>query len=91
LFYEHYGFPEESCPITYAAPGGPELAGRIVNLLCKENIPSRIDAERDYDNGLFIRGAFPECLVEVCTGSDGVRAVADRSGKGTSCALLPAW
>jgi aromatic ring-opening dioxygenase catalytic subunit (LigB family) len=54
LFYDYYGFPEESYQITYPAPGSPELAGRIVDLLSKNNMPSRIDAERGYDHGLFI-------------------------------------
>jgi aromatic ring-opening dioxygenase catalytic subunit (LigB family) len=39
LFYDYYGFPEESYQITYPAPGSPELAGRIVDLLSKKNIP----------------------------------------------------
>ena len=54
MFYDYYGFPEEAYRITYPAPGDPELADRIVNLLGKNNIPARIDRERGFDHGLFI-------------------------------------
>jgi aromatic ring-opening dioxygenase catalytic subunit (LigB family) len=54
LFYDYYGFPDEAYEITYPAPGSPELAGRIADLLSKRSIPSRIDPERGYDHGLFI-------------------------------------
>ncbi len=54
LFYDYYGFPAESYEITYPAPGSPELAARVVDLLSKAHIASRIDAERGYDHGLFI-------------------------------------
>jgi aromatic ring-opening dioxygenase catalytic subunit (LigB family) len=55
LFYDYYGFPAESYQIKYPAPGSSELAAKVVDLLRKKNIPSRIDAQRGYDYGLFIR------------------------------------
>jgi 4,5-DOPA dioxygenase extradiol len=54
LFYDYYGFPDEAYEITYPAPGNPELAQKIAALLSKKGIPSRVDAERGYDHGLFI-------------------------------------
>jgi 4,5-DOPA dioxygenase extradiol len=54
LFYDYYGFPKESYEIISPAPGSPATAGRIVDLLGKSGIPSRIDAERGYDHGHFI-------------------------------------
>lgn len=54
LFYDYYGFPAESYKITYPAPGSPELAARIVELLGKRSIPSRVDAKRGFDHGHFI-------------------------------------
>ncbi len=54
LLYDYYGFPKEAYQITYPAPGNPDLAHKIVELLHKEDIPSRIDAQRGYDHGLFI-------------------------------------
>jgi aromatic ring-opening dioxygenase catalytic subunit (LigB family) len=54
MFYDYYGFPDEAYAITYPAPGSPELAKRIVELLNENNIPTRIDPQRGYDHGLFI-------------------------------------
>jgi 4,5-DOPA dioxygenase extradiol len=54
MFYDYYGFPPEAYKITYPAPGSPELANRIVQLLEMNKIPARIDTERGFDHGLFI-------------------------------------
>jgi 4,5-DOPA dioxygenase extradiol len=54
MFYDYYGFPDEAYEITYPAPGSPEYANRIVELLKNNNIPARIDPQRGFDHGLFI-------------------------------------
>jgi len=54
MLYDYYGFPDEAYEITYKAPGSPELANTIVELLHKSNIPSSIDSQRGFDHGLFI-------------------------------------
>ena len=54
MFYDYYGFPAEAYEITYPAPGSPELATRIAELLNKNHIPSHIDSQRGFDHGLFI-------------------------------------
>jgi 4,5-DOPA dioxygenase extradiol len=54
LFYDYYGFPEESYHITYPAPGDPALAARIVDLLHDNGVPCGVDYERGFDHGLFI-------------------------------------
>lgn len=54
MLYDYYGFPEEAYEITYPAPGNPELASRIAELLRSNAIPSRIDSQRGFDHGLFI-------------------------------------
>jgi 4,5-DOPA dioxygenase extradiol len=54
MFYDYYGFPDEAYAINYPAPGNPELANRIVGLLHKNNIASRINSSRGFDHGLFI-------------------------------------
>jgi 4,5-DOPA dioxygenase extradiol len=54
LFYDYYGFPEEAYRLTYPAPGSPDLANRIVELLHGSHIASRMDAKRGFDHGLFI-------------------------------------
>jgi 4,5-DOPA dioxygenase extradiol len=54
MFYDYYGFPAKAYEITYPAPGSPDLADRIADLLDQHGIPSRIDAKRGFDHGLFI-------------------------------------
>ena len=54
MLYDYYGFPDEAYKITYPAPGNPELAKRIVQLLETNKITAQIDTERGFDHGLFI-------------------------------------
>ncbi len=54
MIFDYYGFPDAAYEITYAAPGSPELAQRIVTLLNKNNIPATIDPHRGIDHGAFI-------------------------------------
>ncbi|MFD2113618.1 DODA-type extradiol aromatic ring-opening family dioxygenase [Thiorhodococcus fuscus] len=54
LIYDYYGFPEESYEIQYPCPGEPRLAERIHALLAEAGIPSKLDAERGFDHGLFV-------------------------------------
>ena len=54
MFYDYYGFPDEAYEINYPAPGSPELAKRIGELLRKNKIATHIDTERGFDHGLFI-------------------------------------
>jgi 4,5-DOPA dioxygenase extradiol len=54
MFYDYYGFPAEAYKITYPAPGSPELAHRIAEILKKHSLSTRIDPDRGFDHGLFI-------------------------------------
>jgi len=54
MLYDYYGFPKEAYDIEYSAPGNPEMAGKIINMLDRENIPARLDPKRGFDHGLFI-------------------------------------
>jgi len=54
LYYDYYGFPEESYHLSYPAPGDPGLAARIVTMLGDNGVPTSIDPERGFDHGLFI-------------------------------------
>ncbi|TMW59557.1 hypothetical protein Poli38472_004626 [Pythium oligandrum] len=67
LFYDYYGFPPETYEIKYPAPGHPELAKRIQDLLANQSIPSELDAKRGYDHGVFIplKLMFPDADVPV--------------------------
>ena len=54
ILYDYYGFPPESYTITWPAPGAPELASRVRELLDAAGIANAADAERGYDHGTFI-------------------------------------
>lgn len=54
MLYDYYGFPDEAYNINYPAPGSPQLAERIIELLKKNNISAQIDPKRGFDHGLFI-------------------------------------
>jgi len=54
MLYDYYGFPAESYEYKYNAPGDPDLASRIRDLLAKESIPCELDADRGYDHGVFV-------------------------------------
>ena len=54
MFYDYYGFPPETYTVNYPAPGAPESAQKIAEVLAAAGIPSRIDPTRGYDHGHFI-------------------------------------
>ena len=54
MFYDYYGFPDEAYAIQYPAPGHPDLARRIAQMLNQNQIRASIDARRGFDHGLFI-------------------------------------
>jgi 4,5-DOPA dioxygenase extradiol len=54
LFYDYYGFPDESYQITYPAPGNPALAQEISDLLTAGGIEARMDETRGFDHGVFV-------------------------------------
>lgn len=54
MFYDYYGFPAEAYEIIYPAPGSPELATRMVEVLKRHQIAAAIDTQRGFDHGLFI-------------------------------------
>jgi len=62
MLYDYYGFPPESYEITWPAPGAPELAARVRELLNTAGITSGVDAERGFDHGTFVpmKLAYPD-------------------------------
>jgi aromatic ring-opening dioxygenase catalytic subunit (LigB family) len=54
MLYDYHGFPPEAYQFTYSAPGNPQLAHDIVELLQKKGIESRLDSKRNYDHGTFV-------------------------------------
>jgi aromatic ring-opening dioxygenase catalytic subunit (LigB family) len=54
MLYDYHGFPPASYEITWPAPGDPDLAARVQELLAAAGIPSQTDAERGFDHGTFV-------------------------------------
>lgn len=54
MLYDYYGFPEESYLFKYPAPGSPELAAGISDILNKNGIKASLDSQRGFDHGLFV-------------------------------------
>lgn len=52
--YDYFGFPEHTYHIRYAAPGAPQLAQRVRELLAASGIDSREDAAHGFDHGIFV-------------------------------------
>jgi aromatic ring-opening dioxygenase catalytic subunit (LigB family) len=67
LLFDYYGFPESTCQITVPAPGAPEIATRISELLKAAGIECTYDHARDFDHGVFIplKVAFPKADVPI--------------------------
>lgn len=53
MIYDYGGFPESTYSLQYPAPGSPEVAARVVELLDAAGIAVRTDAERGFDHGMY--------------------------------------
>ena len=54
LVYDFQGFPERYYRTKYAAPGAPELAARVRDLLRQKNIAVAEEPERGLDHGAYV-------------------------------------
>lgn len=54
LVYDFYGFPERYYRVRYPAPGAPELAQRVRQLLSGADLPVRDDPARGLDHGAYV-------------------------------------
>jgi aromatic ring-opening dioxygenase catalytic subunit (LigB family) len=54
LLFDYYGFPEHTYRLTYPAPGSPQLASRVRELLTSAGIHSDSDSQRGLDHGVFV-------------------------------------
>jgi 4,5-DOPA dioxygenase extradiol len=77
MLYDYYGFPPQAYEINYPAPGSPALAATISSLLKEGHLPSRVDAHRGFDHGLFIplkmmypEADIPSILISLVSGLD---------------------
>ena len=53
MVYDYHGFPDALYHITYGAPGAPDLARCVQDLLWMGGIASRPDPVRGFDHGTF--------------------------------------
>lgn len=65
MYYDYGGFPEFTYHIQYPAPGSPEVADRVLDLLAGAGIPAARDEERGFDHGMFapMYAIYPEADV----------------------------
>ncbi|RLD79700.1 MAG: dioxygenase [Bacteroidetes bacterium] len=54
LLYDYYGFPESTYHLDWQAPGNPELAERIENLLNADGFTTKREYKRGFDHGTFV-------------------------------------
>lgn len=54
LIFDYYGFPDHTYALKYPAPGGPEVAERVAQLLFQAGIPCNKAKTRGFDHGMFI-------------------------------------
>lgn len=67
MVYDYSGFPAHTYAIRYRAPGSPELAGRVQDLLAAAGLEARLDPTRGFDHGCFVPLAvmYPDADVPV--------------------------
>jgi 4,5-DOPA dioxygenase extradiol len=67
MYYDYHGFPAETYEYDYPAPGSPDLAERIQNLLGGLDLKSELDHSRGFDHGVFIplMIMYPEATIPV--------------------------
>ncbi|MHC8387563.1 DODA-type extradiol aromatic ring-opening family dioxygenase [Pseudomonas sp. MDT2-39-1] len=53
-WHDFGGFPKALFEVQYPAPGDPLLAAEVVELLKADGLPSRIDAKRPFDHGVWV-------------------------------------
>lgn len=65
MFYDYYGFPEETYRLQWPAPGSPTLAARVREVLGAAGIESATNADRGFDHGTFVplKLAYPDAQI----------------------------
>jgi aromatic ring-opening dioxygenase catalytic subunit (LigB family) len=54
MIFDYYGFPQHTYALKFDAPGSPELAERVQDLLRQAGLPTAEDPQRGYDHGVFV-------------------------------------
>lgn len=53
MYYDYYGFPDYAYQVRYDAPGSPQVAQDISDLLALGGLACDLDSERGFDHGTF--------------------------------------
>ncbi|VVN67761.1 4,5-DOPA dioxygenase extradiol [Pseudomonas fluorescens] len=53
-WHDFGGFPKALFEVQYPAPGDPQLATEVVELLKRSDLPARIDSKRPFDHGVWV-------------------------------------
>ena len=54
LLYDYGGFPEHTYRLSFPAPGAPDVASRVTELLSAAGIASGSQSSRGWDHGVFV-------------------------------------
>jgi aromatic ring-opening dioxygenase catalytic subunit (LigB family) len=54
MLYDYYGFPPESYRLTWPAPGDPDFANEVEELLTHDGFKTAADPSRGFDHGTFV-------------------------------------
>lgn len=67
MVYDYSGFPEHTYRIKYGAPGSPEVALRVQELMQNAGFEIKTDGSRGFDHGVFVplAAAYPEAKIPV--------------------------
>jgi aromatic ring-opening dioxygenase catalytic subunit (LigB family) len=69
LIFDYSGFPEHTYRLTWPAPGSPQLAAQVADLLKTAGLSSGLSPNRGFDHGVFVplKVAFPQPTIPVVT------------------------
>ena len=67
MIYDYGGFPAHTYQVRYDAPGAPELAQQVRELIAAAGLPAQIDPGRGFDHGMFspMAAIYPQADVPV--------------------------
>lgn len=69
MIFDYYGFPQHTYELNYPAPGAPELAERVRELVTMQGLPAPRATDRGFDHGVFVPllVAFPDADIPILT------------------------
>lgn len=85
-WHDFGGFPRALFEVQYPAPGNPQLAAQVVELLTAADLPARTDTQRPFDHGVWVplKLMYPQAdipIVQVSLPTRGGPALQTRVGR----------